>query len=97
MIASPHAAVRPAADPGVLLSGGSIVTTEEKKARNAEADADNGDARTWPGWFQSSTTFDQLVEQQGAGPFVWPEPCDEEDKFDVDDFLSAIFGEEMRR
>ena len=73
------------------------MTTEEKKARNAEADADNGDARAWPSWFQSSTTFDQLVEQQGAGPFVWPEPCDEEDKFDVDDFLSAIFGTKFRR
>ena len=73
------------------------MTTEEKKARNAEPDADNGDARTGPAWFQSSTTFDQLVEEQGVGPFVWPEPCDEEDKLDVDDFLRAIFGAKSRR
>ena len=73
------------------------MTTEEKNARNAKPDADNGDARTGPAWFQSSTTFDQLVEQQGVGSFVWPEHCEEEDKFDVDDFLRAIFGAKSRR
>lgn len=81
----------------MLLSGKSIVTTDEKNALNAEPEATNGDGRPWPGLFASSTTFDELVEQQGVGPFVWPEPCDEEDKFDVDEFLDGIFGERTRR
>ena len=73
------------------------MTTEEKKARDAESGADNGDARQRLGWFKSSTTFDDLVEEQGVRPFVWPEPPDAEDKFDVDEFLGAIFGDKMRR
>lgn len=81
----------------MLLSGGSTVTTEEKKARDAESGADNGDARPWLGWFERSTTFDDLVEEQGVRPFVWPEPRDAEDTFDVDEFLGAIFGDKMRR
>ncbi len=73
------------------------MTTDEKNARNAKPEAANGDGRPRLGSFASSTTFDELVEQQGVGPFVWPEPCDEEDKFDVDEFLGSIFGHKMRR
>ena len=73
------------------------MTTEEKKARDAESGADNGNARPWLGWFKSSTTFDDLVEEQGVRPFVWPELRDVEDKFDVDEFLGAIFGDKLRR
>jgi len=73
------------------------VTTDEKQARNAETSADNADSLPWLGLFESSTTFEDLVEQQGVGPFVWPAPRDEEDTFDADDFLRAIFGEKMRR
>lgn len=73
------------------------MTTDEKKALNAEPEAANGGGRPWLGLFASSTTFDELVEQQGVGPFVWPEPSDEDDKFDVDEFLESIFGERKRR
>ncbi|MCY3647403.1 MAG: hypothetical protein OXH07_10555 [Chloroflexi bacterium] len=73
------------------------MTTDEKNALNAEPEAADGDGRPWHGLFASSTTFDELVEQQGVGPFVWPEPCDDEDKFDVDEFLDSIFGERKRR
>ena len=73
------------------------MTTDEKDALDATPQAANGDDRPWLGSFASSTTFDELVEQQGVRPFVWPEPCDEEDKFDVDEFLDSIFGHKMRR
>ena len=81
----------------MLLSGNSIVTTDEKKALNAEPEAATGDGRPWLGLFESSTTFDELVEEQGVGPFVWPEPCEDEDRFDVDEFLDGIFGERRHR
>lgn len=73
------------------------MTTDEKNARNAEPDADTGDPRPRPGLFEKSISLGELVEQQGVGPFVWPEPCDTEDKIDADDFLKAIFGEKLRR
>ena len=58
---------------------------------------ENEPAQQRLGWFESSTTFDDLVEEQGVGPFVWPDLPDEEDKLDVDHFLKAIFGDKMRR
>lgn len=73
------------------------MTTQEKKARDAESGADNGDARPRLGRFEGSTTFAELVEQQGVRPFVWSEPSGEEDSIDADDFLRAIFGDKMRR
>ncbi|MDE2933594.1 MAG: hypothetical protein OXS47_06965 [Chloroflexota bacterium] len=73
------------------------MTTDEKNAPNAEPEAADGDGRPSLGLFASSTTLDELVEQQGVGPFVWPEPCDDEDKFDVDEFLDSIFGGRKRR
>ncbi len=73
------------------------MTTEAKNPLNAEQDADRGDPRRWSGVSESPTTFEELVEQQGVGPFVWPDSCAREDKIDADDFLRAIFGEEMRR
>lgn len=62
-----------------------------------ETSRDDDPAPQWLGWFERSTTFDDLVEEQGVRPFVWPEPRDAEDKFDVDEFLGAIFGDKMRR
>lgn len=73
------------------------MTTEEKNVRNAARGADRGDSRLSPGLLGGPTTFKELVEEQGVGPFVWSDSCAEEDKIDADDFLKAIFGEELRR
>ena len=81
---------------GTLLSIGGILTIRRKDPRSEEPEADNGRARPTAGWFKSSTTFEELVEQQGVRPFVFPEGKDDEDKFDVDEFLDAIFGEQKR-
>ena len=81
----------------MLLLDGTIVTIEEKNVHSAERDADRGDSRPLPGLLEGPTTFEDLVEQQGVGPFVWPDSCAGEDKIDADDYLKAIFGEEMRR
>ena len=73
------------------------MTTDDKNALKAGPETANGDGRSWLGLFERSTSFDQLVEQQDVGPFVWPEPCADEDKFDADEFLGSIFGRKMRR
>lgn len=62
-----------------------------------KAASDDEPAPQWLGWLESSTTFEDLVEEQGVRPFVWPGPLAEEDRFDVDEFLRAIFGEGMKR
>lgn len=39
----------------------------------------------------------ELIRAQGVRPFTFPEPLDDDDSFDVDEFLAGIYGDRKAR
>ena len=47
--------------------------------------------------FRHPLSLAELIRAQGIRPFTFPEPLDDDDSFDVDEFLAGIYGDRKAR